>query len=77
MVTRYFTDGAARHLVCWPFSIDALHDMARELGVRRCWYHAGRFPHYDVPKMRVGKLGDRVETISTRALLAIVKGGTP
>lgn len=29
--------------------IIALHAFAEQIGVRRCWYHAGsRFQHYDI-----------------------------
>lgn len=73
---RFFTDGSRRHLVCYPFSVDGLHEMARNLGIKRCWYHAGR-GHYDVPKLRVGKLPERVEQITPRQLLAIIKGQPP
>lgn len=73
---RFFTDGA-RHLVCYPFSLDGLHEMARNLGIKRCWFHANRLPHYDVPKLRVGSLPERVEVITSRQLLAIIKGSLP
>lgn len=73
---RFFTDGPGRHLVCHPLSVTNLHAMARELGINRCWYHAGR-DHYDVPKRRIGKLPARVELITSRELLTILKGGEP
>lgn len=78
MSPRYLTDGDARHLVCYPFSVEGLHAMARDLGINRCWFHnggGGRFPHYDVPVRRVGKLGLRVELVTSRELLDVVKGG--
>ena len=39
-----------RHLVCVPYSIENLHRMADVLGVKRHFYHASPYPHYDVPK---------------------------
>lgn len=73
---RFFTDGA-RHLVCYPFSLPGLHEMARNLGIKPCWFHAGRLPHYDVPKGRANNLPERVTVITSRQLLAIIKGGAP
>jgi hypothetical protein len=39
-----------RHLVCVLFSVDNLHKMAYDLGIKRCWYHSGKLKHYDIPK---------------------------
>jgi len=67
-----------RHLVCVPFSVENLHRMADDLGIRRCWFHrggAGRFPHYDIPKRRVAEITARCELVSAREILAIIKGG--
>lgn len=71
---RYLVDDK-RHLICQPFSISGLHEMARTLGIKRCWYHAGRHPHYDVPKLRVGEIGGRplVEKVSTRELYVVIR----
>jgi hypothetical protein len=29
-------------------SIDELHEFAKTLGVKKCWYHSHKYPHYDV-----------------------------
>lgn len=70
---RYFSDDM-RHLVCLPYSVTNLHAMARDLGIARCWFHAGRFPHYDVPKRRIGEIAARTERVSPRVILGICKG---
>jgi hypothetical protein len=75
---RYFTDGDGRHLVCFPYSIENLHIMAEDLGVKRCWFHKGAtYPHYDVPKRRIQEMKERCELVDGRKILAIVKGETP
>ncbi len=43
----------ARHLVCVPYTRANLHRVAEWLGIRRCWFHGGRWPHYDIPKRRM------------------------
>ena len=35
---KYVTDGK-RHLVCLPYSLDNLHKMTYDLGIKRCWFH--------------------------------------
>lgn len=74
---RFFFDGRSRHLVCWPYSPENLHIMALQLGIKRCWYHAGRLAHYDVPKRDIGRIAELAEVVSSRTILDIVKGLTP
>lgn len=62
----------ARHLVCVPYSVENLHRMASELGIKRCWYHASKHPHYDVPKKRIDEIKAKCRVVSSRELLAIV-----
>ncbi len=71
---RYLCDGM-RHLVCLPYSIENLHLMAARLGIKRCWYHAGRYPHYDIPKRRITEITAKCELVTPRVILAIIKGG--
>lgn len=73
---RFFSDDQ-RHLVCWPYSVENLHQMAQELGIKRCWFHAGRLAHYDVPKTRREEIASKTEVVSSRTILTIIKGGTP
>lgn len=72
----YYSDGD-RHLVCMPYSVDNLHEMARQLGIRRCWFHAGRWPHYDIPKLRIAEIGAKTVKVSGKSILRICKGLTP
>lgn len=73
---RFFSDNG-RHLVCYPFSVENLHAMAAELQLKRAWFHAGRHPHYDIPKRRIKEIASRTEVVSGRTILAIAKGGPP
>jgi hypothetical protein len=79
-MTIYFD--AQRHVICAPYSVDRLHQMAKVLGIKRCWYHAQPYPHYDLPKRFtwtqaiVDTLVDQhAEVICTtpRELLTIIK----
>jgi hypothetical protein len=72
---RYLTDGK-RHLVCEPFSVENLHEMARDLGISRSWFHGGKFPHYDVPKRRIDEITAKCELVSSREILRVIKCGT-
>jgi hypothetical protein len=62
-----------RHLICEPFSIENLHKMATELNIHRCWYHKGKFPHYDIPKKRIQEITEKCDLINSRELLMIIK----
>ena len=62
-----------RHLICKPYSISNLHEMAKSLNIKRCWYHSGKFPHYDIPKQRIGEITNKCVLVSTRKLLTIIK----
>ena len=70
----YYCDHG-RHLVCRPYSVENLHEMARQLGIKRCWYHAGRHPHYDIPKRRVAEIMARCQVVTSREILEICASG--
>jgi hypothetical protein len=67
---QYFTDGE-RHLVCVPYSIENLHKMADDLGIKRCWFHKN---HYDVPKKRMQEIEEKCKLVSSRDIVRITKG---
>lgn len=69
----YYSDDA-RHLVCEPFSVENLHKMAEDLGIKRCWYHGGDKPHYDIPKRRIKEIQAKTTVVSTKRILEIIKG---
>jgi hypothetical protein len=67
---------AHRHLVCQPYSVEGLHQMARDLGIHRGWFHGGKHPHYDIPKKREAEIKARCRVVSSRDILAIIYGNT-
>jgi len=69
---KYLTD-CKRHLICDPYSIDNLHRMADDLEIKRCWYHVGKFPHYDIPKKRLEEISSKCEIVSSKEIVKIIK----
>jgi len=63
----------SRHLVCVPYSIENLHAMALALDIKRCWYHPGNYPHYDIPKRRIVEIQAKCEVVSPSEILRIIK----
>ena len=61
-----------RHLVCVPYSIENLHRMAEDLGIKRCWFHGGKKPHYDIPTRRIEEIKKKCELVSIRKIYEIV-----
>ena len=47
--------------------------MAYKLGIDRCWFHAGKFPHYDIPKRRQKEIEAQCKIVTSRELLAMIK----
>lgn len=68
---KFYCDNQ-RHLVCVPYSVSNLHRMAKELGIKRCWYHATQFPHYDIPKRRIEEIQAKCQVVRQRVILDIV-----
>lgn len=69
----YYCDDS-RHLVCTPYSIANLHQMAEDLKIKRSWYHGGMRPHYDIPKKRIPEIQSKCTVISSREILLITQG---
>ena len=65
---KYYCD-KYRHLVCIPYSIENLHTMAENLGIRKCWFHKS---HYDIPKKRIGEITKKCILIKSQRLLNII-----
>jgi hypothetical protein len=61
-----------RHLVCVPFSVDNLHKMAYDLGIKRCWYHSGKLKHYDIPKRRIKEIQDKCIIVTSKKIVEII-----
>lgn len=66
---QYLTDGK-RHLICVPYSIENLHEMASRLGIKRCWFHKD---HYDIPKRRQKEIEAQCEIISSKKIVEIIR----
>lgn len=64
----------SRHLVCTPYSVENLHVMAEQFGIKQCWFHKRIISHYDIPKRRIEEIlaDPRVNVVSPRKLLKIV-----
>lgn len=62
-----------RHLVCTPYSVENLHEMARQLEIKRCWFHSGKLAHYDIPKRRVREIAEKTCVVSSREILEVIK----
>ena len=50
--------------------------MAKNLAIKRCWFHSGKYPHYDIPKGRIGEIQAKCSIISSKEILKIIKNGT-
>lgn len=59
-----------RHLVCLPYSVQNLHAMADELGIKRCWFHKD---HYDVPKRRIQEIQAKCCVVRPRTIVKVIR----
>ena len=64
----YLTDGQ-RHLICLPYSIENLHKMAKDLGIKRCWFHKD---HYDIPKKRIAEIEAKCWKVHPKEIVNII-----
>lgn len=65
----YYCD-EKRHLVCVPYSIENLHKMGDDLGIKKCWFHKD---HYDIPKRRIEEIKSKCILVTPREILMIIK----
>lgn len=72
MVNLQLICDTKRHLICTPYSIQNLHMMADFLNIKRCWFHNGKHPHYDIPKKRMRDVMAQCEILSTKDLIHII-----
>jgi hypothetical protein len=47
--------------------------MAEDLDIKRCWYHPGKYPHYDIPKKRIKEIQEKCILVDPRVLLLMIK----
>jgi hypothetical protein len=66
---EFLTDGA-RHLICLPYSVENLHEMARRLDIKRCWFHKD---HYDIPKLRIAEIEAKCRMVTSKEIVRIVR----
>lgn len=72
-----YSDGI--HLIS-DQGIDDLHIQCQKLGIKRCWFHnggGGRFPHYDIPKLKRKTFFEdhpTVKKVTGRDIVKILKG---
>lgn len=66
---KYFCDNK-RHLVCKPYSLKNLHLMAKELGIKECWFHKN---HYDIPKLRIKEITEKCVVVSPKEIVNIIR----
>lgn len=59
-----------RHLVCIPYTVDNLHEMAAKLGIGRHWFHKD---HYDIPKKMITWITtSQAVVVSPRKIVEII-----
>ena len=69
MKLTYVTD-KKRHLVCVPYSIENLHQMAKELKIHKCWFHKN---HYDIPKLRIEEIEKQCKIVDPKNIVEIIR----
>lgn len=67
---KFYCDNK-RHIVCLPYSIENLHIMAEELGIKKCWFHKD---HYDIPKRRIEEITNKCILVSPKQIVRIKNG---
>lgn len=67
MELKYYCDNK-RHLVCVPYSIENLHIMAKDLNIKRCWFHRD---HYDIPEKRIEEITNKCNLVTDREIVKI------
>lgn len=65
---EYFCDNM-RHLVCVPYSLENLHEMANALNIKMCWFHKD---HYDIPKRRIEEITSQCNVVTSKDIVNII-----
>lgn len=47
--------------------------MAKELNIKRCWFHGGDKPHYDIPKRRIAEITNQCKLVSPKEVVKIIQ----
>jgi len=48
--------------------------MAEQLNIHKCWYHNGKYPHFDIPKKRIEEIEKQCIIVSSFEIINIIKG---
>ena len=73
---KYYCDDM-RHLICVPYSVENLHKMAEDLGIKRCWFHnTPKYAHYDIPKKRIVEIQAKCEVVDAKDIVRMIKDAT-
>jgi hypothetical protein len=48
--------------------------MADDLEIKRCWFHSGDKPHYDIPKKRIQEIRAKCTVVSPTDIVKIING---
>lgn len=67
----YLTDGR-KNIICLPYSIENLHQMAKELGMNEKYFNKD---HYVVPDHMVDEIEDKCGKVSTQTLFLTARNG--
>jgi hypothetical protein len=62
-----------RHLICEPYSIANLHKMAKDLDIKRCWFHNKGHAHHDIPKTRIEEIKAKCKVVSSKEIIEIIR----
>jgi len=65
-----YTCDNQRHLVCYPYSIKNLHEMANKFYIKRCWFHKD---HYDIPIYKIIEISEKCFIVSSKDIVKIIK----
>ena len=68
---KYLCDNH-RHLICVPYTLENLHQMASELNINRCWFHKN---HYDIPKRRITEIQSKSKIVDSKEIVRIINAG--
>ena len=67
-----YSDGI--HIIS-SISLEHLHQECKKMGLKRHWFHNGRFPHYDIPKRQRATFlqENNIQKVSSREIIQIIK----
>lgn len=60
-----------RHLICLPYTLENLHELARQFRIKPHWFHKN---HYDIPKRQVEIIMAECKVVTTRQIVRIIRG---